>query len=210
MTAARRRSCVLLATTALSALLMVPSSGLGNGASSCVPDGFRVLKQNRVAVIVQDQETTDEFACYFAHGRLIRMNETGDEQVDLERLAGAFVAYELEATSGSGPTDRRIEVIDLVRRRTHAVRAVAECEAEEGSCQEFEDLVVTRTGSIAWIQNDLAVDRRVVRCEARCVRRGRGMTTLDRGRRIRLTSLRLSGSVVTWLNGSRRKRARLR
>ena len=150
------------------------------------------------------------YGCLRSVGRRIRLDdpEAGieGEQIERVRLAGQWVAFTGEFLYAPGDNAAAFVVVVNLRRQRRV-------DVELGSVPGvfYTDLVVTRRGSVAWI--DQPGRRAEVRvCErGRCLGRRDLLTrTIASGTRIAPDSLEHSGSRLRWRDGGRVRSAPLR
>lgn len=130
----------------------------------------------------------DYFVCRFGSGRVIRLLRAGYlHRVSKWRLAGRYVAWLQAETLETGDIVTTILVYDATRRRRRM--------AVGG--QPDPDLLLTRSGSVAWLDPRYQGPQRAV--EVRTLD-GRSLT-LDRGPGLKPGSLALAGSLLYWTHG---------
>lgn len=174
---------------------------------SCATKGSRAVAQSQAARLftVTRVGTARLYGCLTAVGRRVQLAEAGDiddlyssTAFEDVRLAGRYAAWYGTTTDvsckASCPPDYqatlgRVHVFDLRRRRS--VRAVR-------GTVDGRGLVLTDGGAVAWLSGNrlLAADRS-------------GGRTLDTGT-IADSSLRVDGSIVSWVRDGIERFARLR
>jgi hypothetical protein len=167
-----------------------------------------LIKRGSEAVVVQARATSEYFACAYSVGKYIPFDPDGELEIEEIALRGVAVAFVFRACDGFSCFEV-LQSLNAATGKRRDVSPVNQCGIDEGGCQEFTDIAVARSGSVAWIQRGGA--RRVVRCDVACLRGGgRSRKALDRGSRISLTSLTLRGTRLSWVNAGHRKAATLR
>ncbi len=170
-------------------------------APTCKRKGSKTVRQNRDARVFQKDagaERTRLYGCLKRRGKSIRLAEAYDDGYVTStsyrevRLAGRFVAWEDVSTDisckadcppGYNPDTTTIQVYDLARRRERSFSGTV----------LNESLVLTRRGSVAWLQR--TSPGTVVE-----VHIAEGSTTrmLDRGN-VDPDSLRVNGGTLFWM-----------
>ena len=208
------RGITTLAAAVCLGVMGVPSGAVGADAA-CTHEQLEEVVRNGVAVVARGKGGSALYACAFSKN-VFHPFDRDDIGPDLEIahhlrpvLRGRFAAWEQRVCDGGG-CEPGIGVID----------------AETGRVRDAftfggfvpTDVAVSPRGSAAWIEEipDGRTGRlvpTVVKCERACMAGVRGRAgrrvVLDRGRRIRLQSLTLGGSTLSWINSGRRKRAGL-
>jgi hypothetical protein len=129
------------------------------------------------------------YGCLFARARAVRLEEDFDPDSDLRlfRLAGPYIAYAQDyCPMGCG---WNVQVVDLRTRKKRVIIVGS----EGGPGGRATDLVLAPSGALAWIVD--GSPNQVAAQDAS------GRRVLDSGETIALTSLRLRGSTLTWMNG---------
>jgi hypothetical protein len=121
-------------------------------------------------------------------------------------VAGRIAAY---AVTTCGVDTGSATVV--VRRLSDGARLFVHAAADAAGPEGFvtvTTIVARPSGAVAWIARASTIvgHRNVTGVYAR---HGSGVTKLDSGNAIGLRSLRLSGSTISWQNGSGRRSARL-
>ena len=205
----KRTALVIAGLVALS--LPAPASA---ARRDCWPMGTKTLKQSDHARVysVDLGHERRTYGCLYSRGRRFALDQSidGDPYKDSEppyRLAGRYVAQKaayLPMESYQG-IEYGVDVIDLATGRLHRSARHAWDDGEPYDPEvppdpSFSALVLTRTGSAAWISR--WGTPQVWRLDSR------GARVLDEGRE--LTRLRVAGGRVHWRNGGAAKSASLR
>jgi hypothetical protein len=175
-----------------------------------------VKTKTREAVVFTNRNGYKAYACLYRRGELVRLSGA----VGPYRLAGNYVAYFLSFYEiESGPI-YRVMVRDLrTGRFRHVEAAYSDLPAPEDddygeSAAKIKGLVLKRNGSVAWLSCFTDEPGRCrgpaeyVEWEAwRADTRGRKL--LDASADVRLRSLRLEGSTLTWRHGTEARTATL-
>jgi hypothetical protein len=168
--------------------------------NACGPAHSRTLAQSSVARVYSLRGAV--YGCSARTGRRTKLGSTAIgalSKVGLVRLAGACAAYEVDLhgiDSGSAAV--------VVRRLSDGAKlgtAPAVGRAYVESFQTVTSLVVRRGGAIAWIARDASIISSDVAVEVHKLDRRSSPVLLDRGKAIDPSSLRLSGSSLTWTDG---------
>ena len=202
---------------AAAGLIAGGSAGAASHASCIKPRGYVVKEKTRAAVVFTNRNGYRAYGCLYRRGELVRLSGA----VGSYTLAGKYVAYflrfyELE----SGPV-YRVMVRDL---RTggfrHIEAAYSDLPQQAGPddgyvASKIRGLVLKRNGSVAWLScfakpsGGCPAPAEDVEWEAwRADTRGRKL--LDASADVRLRSLRLEGSSLTWRHGTHTRTATLR
>lgn len=142
-------------------------------------------------------------------GYLLAANQTrpGQPRVGKVALAGVDAAYSETSfgvdTASTTVTVRRLDSGGTVR----SLAAMTQPLGPE-SFQSIDSLVVKADGSVAWIAVAASIVRHSKQIEVDRADR-RGEARLDTGRWVAAASLRLSGSTLSWRNGSATRTATL-
>lgn len=124
------------------------------------------------------------------------------DRLTLLRLAGRFVAVAWFATDPyGGGSGEELDVVDL--SNGHSTEASAWDRSSPGA---FPDVVLTRRGSIAWIEAEPTPQ--IFRCLMGSCSSG-ARSRVDRGTAIGVRSLRLRGNRLSWVHGHTRRTASL-
>ena len=168
-------------------------------APTCKRKRSKTVRQNSAARVFQKAagDRTRRYGCLKRRGKSIRLDEAYDDGYVMStsyrevRLAGRFVAWEDVSTDvsckadcppGYNPETTSIDVYDLARRRQVSY---------DGTVLN-ESLVLTRRGSVAWLQRTSpGIDVEVH------IGEGSTRRLLDRGN-VDPDSLRLTGNTVFW------------
>lgn len=201
----------------------VAAGALGGGAADARPAsktcglrGAKTLVASKHARVVQNQGRV--YACLYRSGRrfprfFLGVRREGYLEVNNLRVAGRFVGYSRRVRGRWNP---QVTVREL--RRGRVLRRAAAAVASRPGFTDVSDLLLARTGAVAWIAvtapldvimnpahtpEDLLPD-----FEVGMAGRG-GIALLDRGHHIAAGSLRLRGGAVTWVKAGRPYLARL-
>jgi hypothetical protein len=152
------------------------------------------------------------YACLRSGGRSVRLGGTACRgrggAVGTIALAGDVVAYELHYCSVD--TGSAAVAVRGLRRGTplHRESAWSGGTMAPESFVHVTSLLVTPSGSVAWIASNESIVRHQAAFQARAVDR-RGPRLLDAGERIRPRSLRLRGRRLSWRDGGTTRTATL-
>ena len=207
------------AVALLAAATLTPSSP---AAAACREADDVVLASNAHVRVVGDWIECDgePGRSYFGvsaglrpDGPMHSLDYLGDDAVEIHslRVRGRYVAYVSDWQEG----EEEAAEFSLINARTGAIHRLDF--TSYATANAFGSFVLKPNGSTAWIVTDVtaAGDEpriHVKRCpRASCLRtRAQRPATVDSGRRIRMSSLRLSGSRISWLDGGTRRRSTLR
>jgi hypothetical protein len=197
---------VLTGLVSATAAVLGGSAGAATAASSaCAPAGAQIKLSNSRAQVYALSKAI--YACDRSTRRTTKLGQTTicnvTARVDNLALAGDVVAYGLDRCGvDTGSTTV------VVRRtsdgtRLHSLAAITGPSLVE-SYQSINALVVTAKGAVAWIATDSSIIGRGKRIEVHA--NGR---LLDSGPAIKVGSLRLHGSKLSWRDGAKTRTARL-
>jgi hypothetical protein len=192
---------LLLALLALCALLAPPADAKTK-KRHCPTRGRTLAADSRARVWeVRRGDELSLYACLRRTGRVRRLTY-GDIDYSSVRLAAPYVAYD-DVEDGSGGVFEFIERVDL---RTGREKQVAELGTLFGEGSQLGDLVVARSGAVAWTAVKDENGTSVEKYDAD------GAGTLDPGPDVDPGSLALtaSGKRVYWTRGGVPQSAPLR
>jgi hypothetical protein len=195
-------------------------------AHACGPRGAKVLREtDRVVIsyrLVYDRwgpgQLRRHYACARGSSRAHVLDDPAaddDEYGELYdrayrfRTNRAYLAY--ARTAGDADGNYAVAEVVVLNTRTGRRRISRAMPWEETEFDFVRDLVVTRTGRVAWIAAEGTPYEAEGPWEVRRPRRkdSRNPVLLDRGTRVAPRSLRLRGGRVTWRHGSARRSATL-
>jgi hypothetical protein len=206
-----------LALAVAAAALLIPAGGAQAAtakAKRCTPKGTKTVVKNRYARVftAEGQGPSEDanvyrrlYGCMYSTGKRALLSVAFDDDYVTAgnfsnvRLNGRFAAWEYEAFEGSckagcppdyNPLSWSVNVVDLRR---------PDKEGGTFAGGDVTDLVVTRTGAIAWIEP----------AKVRAIDAG-GSRELSSKNEIAIESLELVGREVSWLEGEQRVSATLR
>lgn len=150
---------------------------------------------------------THVYACVFARAkqRIHLGRNYDDETIEQPRLAGTLLAYADQSCGGTGFCQADIEVRDL---RGDAVRTVSPVEEPSGNTFRVHDLVLKEDGSLAWTVARGSWYEETVAHQLWALD-SQGRRLLDSGPNLKLRSLTLNGSTLTWINDGTTRTATL-
>jgi hypothetical protein len=190
-----------------------PSAAPAAKHERCSMKGSRTVLATRTARIFRTN--TGElvrdriYGCLYSRGRRVRLGfRDCFDQRAAENLAvaGRYAGYSLE-TCNRGSGTASVAVTDLATGRRIEEYEVAQTHV----FQSVSDLVVTRRGSVAWIEWSADQDARPVRRIAVRKWEGRGVVTLDEGLDVVRGSLaRGRSGNLYWLRAATPRTATLR
>lgn len=172
----------------------------------CRAQRAKTLARGRLGRVFEQQKLSagsqffpHVFACLFEANKRFELGRNWDDElVELPRLAGPYVAW---ASVGCGidGCDSSISITDLRDGRLVDAGNAA-CGAEPAPTSGVSDLEPKDNGAVAWIASVPAPpgQARILVCAVDPL----GGRLLDSGAAIELRSLELSGSTLTWRNGS--------
>lgn len=189
-----------------SALLVPPVAAAGVPRQSCAFAGSRTVLFNSVARIYYTRAWRP-YSCYRITGRRVpldmyvdRFYAPGDPRLGNLRMAGRVLAY---TWTDPGEPAVYVHSVDMRLARFHRRAKVEPPSSAEPSAVEVSDLVVRRSGAIAWIQR-LEGELSVWRLDAR------GRRRLDAHPEIAPASLRRAGTRLLWTRAGATRRSTLR
>ena len=157
----------------------------------------RVFEQNRLVSNVEFFPYA--YACDFETNRRVTLGrDWDDEQIDVPRQAGALVAF-ARVGCGVGSCGASIKVLDL--RDGHVVATGAGAPGPPFGPHLVRDLVLKENGSVAWTVGRGSFGDPGYFAQELWVRDGQGERLLDSGAGLDPTSLTLTDSTLTWING---------
>jgi len=176
----------------------------------CTAAGAKTVAKNRFARVFESPGFNDHqdkrlFGCLYRRNVRIPLDIAGDngdyrDSFEFVKLTRNRVAWQSTRVDNEhGDVEHQLQVVDLrewrIERRGYG-------KTYRGSIADANDLVLTRTGAIAWIQPGSPMSVRAADAEGRRV--------LYRGNDIDGDSLRRSGSTVSWIAGGSPMSATLR
>jgi hypothetical protein len=195
-----------LVTTAVLGVV-APAHGASKRAA-CEPRGSVTIQANAEARLFRRGNTI--FACGFRKGKVMRYGsdiskgcrdvELGCDGTYRYVLNGHFVAY-VFAVATRNSIDAYVVVADLRRARARIVWHGGDLGALPPSQLTVTDLVVSRSGALAWVARSSTEGVVATRQEVH-VADARGERLVDPGPNVVIGTLALSsGGVVYWKNG---------
>jgi hypothetical protein len=201
------------------ALCVVASLAAGSPAEAgerrCDRGPSRTVIDNAVgAILLVSRDRPPNFRYFLCTQRSGRKRFIGPTSLDITsaeglgffRVARGFAAYELSRGGFRAPVTYRIVLRDL-RTRRQLTQVVAFEDRPLGS-RSFgdgvRDLELTEEGGVAWTGINATTGVREIR-----VADSLGQRVVDSGDALDLRSLRVSGTVVSWVRGGRQVRLRL-
>jgi len=183
-------------------------------AHACAPPHSHLVVADRVGRIfsrrVIDTTSGNPYKAYYSCAYRVRRAVAfissqfpDQDRHALIRLSGAFVAYEFKAAC-AGCEELQPEVV-VTNLLSGATRHLVTFE-QEPAVGAILALVVTPRGSAAFVDQRFSDFGPGVSYEVRTT----SGAVLDSGPRVRPRSLRLRGSTLSWRDGLRTRRARLR
>jgi hypothetical protein len=184
-------------------------SSAATASAQCGPSGAKTLAADHLARVYTSKGSIYGCANTVRHSYLLARSSRrpGQPQIGTLALAGVVVAYG-ETMTGVDTASAQVVVRRLDNGRT--LRSLAAMNQPIGpeSLQSVDSIVVKADGAVAWIATAHSIIRHRAQAEVdRDDRRGR--STLDTGSAIASTSLRLSGSSLSWRHGAATRTARL-
>jgi hypothetical protein len=212
----RRTALLLITAGALAACgsSSASSSGAASSASPapanahCGPASARTLARGSLTRVYVERRTVH--ACVTGGRRPITLGTTGTclraQRVDAVAVAGRLVAAG-RTTCGIDTGTAEVEVVRASDgHRLFTQPAIGNPGPE--SSTDVTGMVVTPAGATAWIARSHSIVGHRTMIEVRAGD-ARGIRLLDSGAQIVTGTLRLSGSTVSWRDGSTRRSARL-
>jgi hypothetical protein len=202
---------LLIALTALVAA--APASA---GHPGCSVKGARVVAAKGDARVLAKKQGGGEqfYGCLGSSGKLrplaVVSQDPGGQAYAVRPIAfaGRLVAVGVLSTDDSGEGSYAdILVVDLATGRKLLDKPAGESR-DLGETAQVPGLVLRADGRTAWIAQVDSVDDDTTTYVVRAFD-GRRVRTLARGERIGRTSLKLTGSTVSWTDGGARKSATL-
>jgi hypothetical protein len=203
---------IVITTAACGSSAAAPATTAGPAhpaAAQCGPRSAKTLAVNHQARVYSTQGgvygcATGGSRSYLLAGNSLR---PGQPRIGKLALAGTAVAYG-ETMTGVDTASAQVTVRRLDDGRT--LRSLAAMHQAVGpeSFQSVDSVVVKSNGAVAWIATARSIIRHSTEVEVdRADRTGR--STLDIGSAIASTSLRLSGSSLSWRHAGAIRTARL-
>ena len=204
----------------LAILCMLASCGSSSAASStssataasakCGPASSRTLahsSQGRVYV-----QTKTVYGCAVGGSRPVRLGGTGpcpgaSNNVGLVAVAGKKAAYTVR-TCGVDTSSTLVIVRRLSDGRLLSSHAATEGSPAPESFESVGSIVVNSSGAVAWIGSVDSIATHHTKIQV-LEQSGGSVRTLDQGSSIKLASLKLNGSKLSWEHGGSRQSASL-
>jgi hypothetical protein len=196
---AAQRAALAVAVVAACALT-VCQQALAREEIPCRPGpGTTTIAHSRNARIFEDHHNENDYACLYSNGHPRLLSPSEHYGYPIVRFAGPYVAYVPTTRSAR---EGNIWVMNL---RTGHKHSYVEVQAiENGICGEAVSLVLKSDGAIAWIARNYlegCPSSPPATVEVR-VHDRHGLRILESAPGIVPSSLRLSGSTVSWMNGA--------
>lgn len=188
---------------AAATLILTAACGpaLATASAQCGPSGAHTLAADSRARVYASGGSVYGCANSSGHSYLLAANQSrlGQPRVGKIALAGVDAAYS-ETSHGVDTASATVTVRRLDTGRTLRSLAATTQPVGPESFQSVDSLVVKADGSVAWIVVAPSIVRHSSQIEVDRADR-RGEATLDTGRGINSSSLRLNGSSLSWRDG---------
>jgi hypothetical protein len=193
---------VVLVAAALVACAMALTAQAGaHEEIPCRPGpGTTTIAHSKHARIFEDHRNQNDYACLYSNGHARLLSPSEHYGYPIVRFAGPYVAFVPTTRSAR---EGSVWVMDLRSGHKHSYVEVQPT-AENGICGEAVSLVLKSDGAVAWTARNylegcpMAPPATV---EVR-VHDSHGLRVLESAAGIVPTSLHISGSTLSWLNGA--------
>lgn len=193
-----RRLTGLAVALAAAGAVCVTGQATAQARIPCRPSaGTTTIAASRKARLFSDERTDNDYACLYSSGRARYLSPAEHFEYPSVRFAAPYIAF-VQSTES---VESSIGVMNLVTGRERTYELVAPTSLV---CAEVGSLVLRSNGTAAWIAtNGLAEECGPVAftasVEVRLADR-HGLRVLESATGIVPTSLRLSGSLLHWVN----------
>jgi hypothetical protein len=197
----RRFTALVFVATTTAAL---SATGASAGVTACASAGSRTVYKNAEGRFFAKQG--HYYSCSYRYGKKFRLAESGfrgEDRYGPFRIHSRYAAYTYRPSCGACESQGAYVLVqDLITgRHRYFVGALGgrPVEPADGISQRVTDLELKRNGSVAWIaqQTDASTQPARTRIQVRA-RDTKGGRRLDEGAAIRLRSLALDGSALSW------------
>jgi hypothetical protein len=204
-----RRLRPVIASLALAWAVTVAGQASAQAPVPCRPGhGTTTIAHSRNARLFEDERTDGYYACLYSDGHARYLSDNEHYEYGLVRFAGPYVAFVQSVESVA--TD--VGVVNLRTGHAHYYQELAPA-VEDSVCAEVDSLVLKSDGAVAWIATNFLGEicgpvHPGATIEVR-VHDRYGLHVLDSGIGIVPASLRLSGSLLAWVDAGQARTATL-